>query len=115
MIELDHLETRAGAFRLRDLQLRIPGGEHGVLMGRTGCGKTTLLEAICGLRPVLGGRVLLNGRDVSHLPPAERGIGLVPVFCGPRSRHRPLLAVTNQRRDQIGAQLLDSVTRPLRL
>jgi ABC-type sugar transport system ATPase subunit len=78
MIELDHLETRAGAFRLRDLQLRIPGGEHGVLMGRTGCGKTTLLEAICGLRPVLGGRVLLNGRDVTHLPPAERGIGLVP-------------------------------------
>ncbi|MFM7556283.1 MAG: ABC transporter ATP-binding protein, partial [Verrucomicrobiota bacterium] len=49
-----------------------------VLMGRTGSGKTTLLEGICGLRPVLTGSVRIGGRDVTHLPPGERGIGLVP-------------------------------------
>src|SRR5215203_3589521 len=47
-------------------------------MGRTGCGKTTLLEAICGLKPVRAGRVLLLGRDVTDLPPADRGVGYVP-------------------------------------
>lgn len=78
MIELAQVETRAGSFRLTDVNLDIPTGRHGVLMGRTGCGKTTLLEAICGLRPVLRGRILLNGRDVTHLPPGERGVGLVP-------------------------------------
>ena len=47
-------------------------------MGRTGCGKTTLLEAICGLKPVRAGRVRLLGRDVTDLPPADRGVGYVP-------------------------------------
>ncbi|SVD01091.1 uncharacterized protein METZ01_LOCUS353945, partial [marine metagenome] len=48
-------------------------------MGRTGCGKTTILEAICGLRPhVISGTIRLNDSDVTHLKPAERGIGYVP-------------------------------------
>ncbi len=47
-------------------------------MGRTGCGKTTLLEAVCGLKPVLKGRIRLMGRDVTDLHPSERGVGYVP-------------------------------------
>jgi molybdate transport system ATP-binding protein/molybdate/tungstate transport system ATP-binding protein len=47
-------------------------------MGRTGCGKTTLLEACCGLRPISGGTVTLAGRDVTHLAVAERVVGYVP-------------------------------------
>ncbi|MCP5527216.1 MAG: ABC transporter ATP-binding protein [Verrucomicrobiales bacterium] len=78
MITVENLEARAGSFRLAGVNLALPGGSHGVLMGRTGSGKTTLLEAICGLRPVLAGRVRLNGRDVTRLPPADRGVGLVP-------------------------------------
>ena len=43
-------------------------------MGKTGSGKTTILEAICGLRSVDGLRFLLD-RDVTRLTPADRGVG----------------------------------------
>lgn len=78
MIELRNLEVRAGGFRLRNVNLQVPAGQHGVLLGRTGSGKTTLLEAVCGLRPVVAGSVRLNDREVTGLPPADRGVGLVP-------------------------------------
>jgi len=47
-------------------------------MGRTGSGKTTTLEAICGLRPAESGRIQLNGEDVTRLSPAARALGYVP-------------------------------------
>ncbi len=47
-------------------------------MGQTGTGKTTLLEAICGLRPIRSGRIELLGRDVTRLKPADRGVAYVP-------------------------------------
>ncbi len=47
-------------------------------MGRTACGKTTLLETICGLKPARAGRIFLDGRDATHLRAAERGVGYVP-------------------------------------
>ncbi len=78
MISLEKLSVRAGSFALRDVTLTIPDGSHAVLMGRTGSGKTTLLEAVCGLRRVEAGRIVLHGRDVTNLPPADRGVGLVP-------------------------------------
>ena len=58
--------------------MTLPTGEYGVLMGKTGCGKTTILEAICGLKTVTRGRIRLAGRDVTDRKPAARGIGLVP-------------------------------------
>lgn len=78
MIHLENLCVSAGPFRLRDISLKIPTGKYGILMGRTGCGKTTVLEAICGLKKVTGGRIILSGTDVTRLRPGERGIGLVP-------------------------------------
>ena len=47
-------------------------------MGRTGSGKTTLLEILCGLRAPGSGTVRIDGREVTDLPPGERGIGYVP-------------------------------------
>jgi ABC-type sugar transport system ATPase subunit len=47
-------------------------------MGKTGCGKTSLLEAIAGLKRVPGGGVFLAGRDVTKVSPGDRGIGYVP-------------------------------------
>lgn len=78
MIAVEHLSVAAGAFALHDLSFAIPEGSYGVLMGRTGSGKTTLLEALCGLRQVTSGSIRLAGRDVTRLPPADRGVGLVP-------------------------------------
>ncbi|MCB1234626.1 MAG: ATP-binding cassette domain-containing protein [Verrucomicrobiae bacterium] len=78
MIRVENLSVRAGSFRLEDVSFEIPTGEYGVLMGRTGCGKTTVLEAICGLKQVTGGRIVLAGHDVTHLTAGERGIGFVP-------------------------------------
>lgn len=78
MITLDRVTTVQGDFRLPELSLEIPAGQYAVLMGRTGCGKTTVLEIVCGLRRVKGGRVLLDGRDVTALPPGRRGLGYVP-------------------------------------
>ena len=79
MIQLENLCLRNGSFELNDLSATIPSGSYGILMGRTGCGKTTILEAICGLQPhVTEGSIRLNENDVALLKPAERGIGYVP-------------------------------------
>jgi ABC-type sugar transport system ATPase subunit len=77
-MSIEHLSLRSGAFALTDISLRIESGQYAVLMGRTGCGKTSLLEAICGLRKVTSGRILCRGDDVTHWDPADRHIGYVP-------------------------------------
>lgn len=78
MIALDNVSVGAGAFRLDGVSLSLERGEYAVLMGRTGCGKTSLLEAICGLRNVIAGRILCHGVDVTGWDPADRQIGYVP-------------------------------------
>lgn len=78
MIELTHVTIRNGTFVLEDVALTVPAGRYAVLMGPTGCGKTSLLEAICGLKPLARGSVRLGGRDVTRLKPAQRGVGYVP-------------------------------------
>jgi molybdate/tungstate transport system ATP-binding protein len=78
MIRLENLTVRVASFCLSGIDLEIPSGSYAVLMGRTGSGKTTVLEAICGLKPVAEGVIRLDGREVQHLKPAARGIGYVP-------------------------------------
>ena len=78
MIHFDDITIRLDGFCLERITLRVPTGAYAVLMGRTGCGKTTLLEAACGLRPIERGRIHLMGRDVTAKPPGKRNIGFVP-------------------------------------
>jgi ABC-type sugar transport system ATPase subunit len=82
MIQLDNLSIRSGPFALSGVSFTVPEGAYAVLMGGTGQGKTTILEAICGLRTVTSGRVLLCGRDVTRDKPADRGVGYVPQDLG---------------------------------
>ncbi|MEI6337037.1 MAG: ATP-binding cassette domain-containing protein [Verrucomicrobiota bacterium] len=78
MITIENLALTQGGFSLRDVSFSVEAGSYAVLMGRTGSGKTTLIEAICGLRKVSAGRILLAERDVTNEQPAGRNIGYVP-------------------------------------
>ncbi len=78
MIAVRNLSIHAGSFLLENIHFEVPAGQCAVIMGRTGSGKTTLLETICGLRRPVGGEIRLNGRNVTRLKAAERGIGYVP-------------------------------------
>ncbi|GIE30984.1 ABC transporter ATP-binding protein [Actinoplanes italicus] len=70
------LVVRRGEFRL-DIGLRIEPGETVALLGPNGAGKTTALRALAGLAPLQDGHLVLDGRDISELPPEERPIGVV--------------------------------------
>jgi ABC-type sugar transport system ATPase subunit len=78
MIDVDNLALQQGAFQLSGVSLHVPKGKYALLMGKTGCGKTTVLEAIAGLRRIGSGRIRLDDRDVTFLSPADRNIGYVP-------------------------------------
>jgi ABC-type sugar transport system ATPase subunit len=82
MIRLETLSwTPPGKGRkpiLDGVSFEVPSAAYAVLMGRTGSGKTTLLEILCGLRTPGSGAVWIDGREVTALPPGERGIGYVP-------------------------------------
>jgi multiple sugar transport system ATP-binding protein len=55
----------------------IHDGEFAVFVGPSGCGKSTLLRLIAGLEDVSSGSIAFDGRDVTPLPPAERGVAMV--------------------------------------
>ncbi|MCQ0091046.1 ABC transporter ATP-binding protein [Roseovarius sp. M141] len=90
MLKLDRISAGYGAAQvLREVSLHVGAGEILCLMGRNGAGKTTLMRAIMGLLPLMGGRVMLDGAEVSALPAhkvARAGIGYVPqgrrLFAG---------------------------------
>lgn len=77
MIRLEQVSLRAGNFRLDEVSLEVPAGGYALVIGPTGCGKTSLLEAIAGHVTVTAGRIFLQDRDVTTVPPEARQIGFV--------------------------------------
>ena len=59
------------------LDLDIQDGEFVVFVGPSGCGKSTLLRLIAGLEDTSGGNIELDGKDVTDLPPSQRGLAMV--------------------------------------
>lgn len=62
---------------LKGIDLTVADGEFLVLVGPSGCGKTTLLRLLAGLESLSGGDVLVAGRSVQHLSPAQRNVAMV--------------------------------------
>ena len=82
MLKVDDISLFYGAAQaLRGVSLEAKLGEVTCVLGRNGVGKSSLMRAIVGHRPIAGGSVALDGEDVSKLKPydrARRGIAYVP-------------------------------------
>ncbi len=78
MLKIEGLELALGEFTLGELSLDLADGDYLALMGPSGCGKTTLLKTIAGICVPDRGRILLDGMDVTALPPQRRRVGWVP-------------------------------------
>jgi putative spermidine/putrescine transport system ATP-binding protein len=60
-----------------DIDFTIEQGEFVTLLGPSGCGKSTLLRSLAGLNPVDSGVIAVDGEDITHQAPQQRGIGMV--------------------------------------
>ncbi|MFW5679808.1 MAG: ABC transporter ATP-binding protein, partial [Pseudomonadota bacterium] len=77
-LELDHVTKRFGQTDvIRGVDLGAEKGEFVVFVGPSGCGKSTLLRLIAGLEEVSGGRVRIDGQDVTYTEPARREVSMV--------------------------------------
>ena len=62
---------------VNDVSITIPGAEFFSMLGPSGCGKTTTLRMIAGFEAPDAGRILLQGNDVTYVPPAKRNVNMV--------------------------------------
>jgi len=77
-IQLVNVSKHWGATTALDgIDLSVEPGTFCVLLGPSGCGKSTTLRIIAGLDVASSGQVFVDGREVTHAPPAQRGIAMV--------------------------------------
>lgn len=81
-IEFQNVSKRYGtsakaAMVVDNISFVVPSGTLTTILGPSGCGKTTTLRMIAGLESATGGRILINGEDVTALGPAQRNVSLV--------------------------------------
>jgi putative spermidine/putrescine transport system ATP-binding protein len=70
-------KTYGAVVAVRDVDLRVAPGEFVTLLGPSGCGKTTCLRMVAGFVEPSEGRILLDGQDVTRVPPYRRNTGMV--------------------------------------
>ncbi|RBI64158.1 ABC transporter ATP-binding protein [halophilic archaeon] len=77
-VNLEHVSKRyQDVTAVDDMNLDIEDGEFVTLVGPSGCGKSTTLETIAGLTKPTEGKITIAGREVTNLPPKDRGIAMV--------------------------------------
>jgi iron(III) transport system ATP-binding protein len=77
-LEIKNISKKFGdSIVLNDLSIKIEKGDFFSFLGPSGCGKTTLLRIIAGLEFPDSGQIILDGTDITDLPPQKRNIGIV--------------------------------------
>jgi len=78
-LQLQNLTKRFGKdiLAVKTLDLEVYDGEYLVLLGPSGCGKTTTMRMVAGLEDVTAGTIILDGRDITDLPPRKRNVSMV--------------------------------------
>src|SRR3974390_3896394 len=78
LVRFEGITKRFGQLTaVEHLSLDIAQGEFFALLGPSGCGKTTLLRMLAGFDTPSEGRILLDGEDMSHVPPNKRPVNMV--------------------------------------
>ncbi len=122
VLALEGLTKRFGSvLAVDDIALTIEEGEFITLLGPSGCGKTTTLRMVGGYLSPTGGRILLDGTDITNEPPQRRNMGMVfqSYALFPHMSVRDNIAyplkLRKWSRDRIGArvtEMLDLVRLP---
>ncbi len=77
MLKVENLSLKKGNFSLGKLSFEVKKNSYFVILGKTGSGKTMLLESIAGLKKDVFGNIYLNGKNITALPPEKRDFGFV--------------------------------------
>jgi ABC-type Fe3+/spermidine/putrescine transport system ATPase subunit len=77
LLRLEDIGLKLGEFRLQEISLHVKPGTYLALLGPTGTGKTVLLETIAGVHHPHRGRIHIGDREVTHLAPEKRHLGIV--------------------------------------
>ncbi len=108
MLEVQEIHTYYGeSYILQGVSLTVGERQVVAVLGRNGVGKTTLIRSIVGFTPPRRGRILFQGKDITHLPAhriARHGVGLVPqgrrIF--PSLNVRENLTITERKGNGVG-------------
>src|SRR5215510_4213505 len=77
-LELSNIKKSFGDVQVvHDFTMHIERGEFISFLGPSGCGKTTILRMIAGFETATSGAIVIDGRDVTGLPPSRRNVGMV--------------------------------------
>ncbi|TSD56601.1 ABC transporter ATP-binding protein [Variovorax sp. KBS0712] len=108
MLKIESVKVSYGAIEaVKGVSLEVRAGEVVTIIGANGAGKSTLLKSIVGLEPVAAGRVLVDGKDCTHVPAHQRvglGVALSPegrgVFPDQTVRENLMLGAYSRRNDK---------------
>jgi molybdate/tungstate transport system ATP-binding protein len=77
MIRIENISRDWKEFKLMNINLEVEDDEYFVILGPSGSGKTMLLELIAGIWYPDSGKIYMNDKEVTLLPPEQRGVGFV--------------------------------------